>query len=104
MITEHSEDNGGRGFKPIDLIHLINPIDFLKEPLNNIVSKLGKAGGKFVKNVGKHMVKGLKAVAGGFDDVVIDGLKVNINITICIYIIFSLCYIRRPLQYCRLDI
>ena len=80
VIEDHGGDNGGRGFKPIDLIHLINPVDFLKDPLNNIVSKLGKAGGKFAKTVGKHLVKGLKAIADGFDDTVIDGLKVKIQL------------------------
>ena len=84
MITEHTSDNGGRGFKAVDLIHLINPIDFIKEPLDNIVSKL-KDGGKFVKAVGKHLVKGLKAVAGGFDDIVIDGLKVIIDSALCAF-------------------
>ena len=76
VTVETGGDSGGRKFKPIDLIHLVNPIDFLKEPLDNILSKLGKAG-KFAKNVGKHLVKGLKFIAKGFDKTVIDGLKVS---------------------------
>ena len=67
---------GGGRIKPIDLIHLVNPIEFLKEPLDNIVSKLGSATGKFGKAVGKHLVKGLEAIVDGLDSTVVDGLKV----------------------------
>ena len=72
--------SGDGGFKPKDLIHLVNPIHFLKEPLDNIISKLGSATGKFGKAVGKHLIKGLESITGGFAKPLVGGLKVRKNI------------------------